>query len=103
MILTFLPPYRFKVNFDTATTQSAINRLIQQTCESESEVLPIEKDNHQDKPTQLDDDDQGDKIKTSGSCALQQDYSESDSIQSTSTSAEFTSSTKKKGFNVYDT
>ena len=49
--------------FDTATTLSAIDRLIQQACESDSEVLPIEQSNQQDIediPTQPDDDDQGD-------------------------------------------
>ena len=92
--------------FDTATTQSAIDRLIQQASESDSEVPPIEQGNQQDiedKPTQPDDDDdQGDKIKTSGPCTSQLGYSESDSIQSTSVSTELTSSTKKKGFSVYD-
>ena len=49
--------------FDTAITQSANDRLIQQACESDSEVLPIEQSNQQDIediPTQPDDDDQGD-------------------------------------------
>ena len=49
--------------FDTATTQSANDRLIQQACESDSEVLPIEQSNQQDIEdilTQPDDDDQGD-------------------------------------------
>ena len=106
LLATLLDP-RFKVNiFDTATTQSAIDRLIQQACESDSEVPPIEQGNQQDiedKPTQPDDDDdQGDKIKTSGPCTSQLGYSESDSIQSTSVSTELTSSTKKKGFSVYD-
>ena len=105
LLATLLDP-RFKVNFfDTATTQSAIDRLIQ-ACESDSEAPPIEQGNQQDiedKPTQPDDDDdQGDKIKTSGPCTLQLGYSESDYIQSTSVSTELTSSTKKKGFSVYD-
>ena len=91
--------------FDTSTSQSAIDRLIQQACESHLEVLPIEQGNQQDienKPTQPDDDDQRDKIKTSGPCTSQLSYFESDSIQSTSTSTEPTSSTNKKGFSVYD-
>ena len=106
LLATLLDP-RFKVNFfDTATIQSAIDQLIQQACESDSEVPPIEQGNQQDiedKPTQPDDDDdQGDKIKTSGPCTSQLGYSESDSIQSTSVSTELTSSTNKKGFSVYD-
>ena len=50
--------------FDTATTQSAIDRLIQQACESDSEILPIEQSNQQDIediPTQPDDD-QGEQV-----------------------------------------
>ena len=80
--------------------------MIQQACESDSEVLSIEQDNQrdiEDKPTQPDDDDnQGDKIKTSGPCTLQLGYSESNSIESYSRSIEPTSSAKKKGFSVYD-
>ena len=42
LLATLLDP-RFKVNFfDTTTTQSAIDRLIKQPCESDSEVLPRE-------------------------------------------------------------
>ena len=105
LLATLLDP-RFKVNFsDTAITQSAVDRLIQQACESDSEVLPIEQSNQQDIediPTQPDDDDQGDKIETSAPCASQLSYSESDSTQSISTYTEPTSSTKEKGFSVYD-
>ena len=97
LLSTLLDP-RFKVKFfDTATTQFAIDRLIQQACESE--VLPMEQDHE---PIQPDDDNQEDMSETSGLCNLQLGYSESDSIQSTSTSTEPTSSMKKQGFSVYD-
>ena len=87
------------------STHSTIDQFIQQACEWDSEVLPIEQGNQldiKDNPTQLDDDDQGDKIKISGPCTSQLGYCESDSIRSTSTSTEPTSSTMKKGFSVYD-
>ena len=79
--------------------------MIQQACESDSEVQPIEQSNQQDIediPSQPDDDDQGDKIKTSGPCDSQLGYSKSDFTQSISTYTESTSSTKEKGFSVYD-
>ena len=102
LLATVLNP-RFKVKFfDTETTQSAIDRLIQRACESDSEVVPMEQGHQQDEPIQPDDDNQGHISETSGSCNSQLGYSESDTIQSTSSSTEPTSSTKKKGFSVYD-
>ena len=99
LLSTLLDP-RFKVKFfDTATTQFAIDQLIQQACESDSEVLPMEQGHE---PIQLDDDNQEDISETSGPCNSQLGYFESDSIQSTSTSTEPTSSMKEKGFSVYD-
>ena len=101
LLSTLLDP-RFKVKFfDTVTIQFAIDRLIQQACESDSEVLPMEQGHE---PIQPDDDNQEDISETSGPYNSQLGYSdsESDSIQSTSTSTEPTSSTKKKGFSVYD-
>ena len=58
-------------------------------------------------PIQPDGDNQGhisecETTQTSGPCNLQLGYSESDSKQSTSASTESTSSTKKKGFSVYE-
>ena len=77
LLSTLLDP-RFKVKFfDTATTQFAIDRLIQQACESDSEVLPMEQGH---KPIQPDDDNQEDISETSGPCNSQLGYSESDSI-----------------------
>ena len=102
LLATLLDP-RFKVKFfDTETTQSAIDQLIQQACESDSEVVPMEQGHQQDEPIQPDDDDQGHISETSGSCNSQLGYSESDTIQPTSSSTEPTLSTKKKGFSVYD-
>ena len=58
----------------------------------------MEQGHQQDEPIQSDDDDddQGHISETSGSCNSQLGYSESDTIQSTSSSTEPTSSTKKK-------
>ena len=86
LLATLLDP-RFKVKFfDTETTQFAIDRLIQQACESDSEVVPMEQGHQQDEPIQPDDDDQGHISETSGSCNSQLGYSESVTIQSTSSS-----------------
>ena len=96
LLATLLDP-RYKVKFlDTATTQSAIDRLIQQACESYSDILPMEQGHQQDELIQPDDDDQGN---TSGPCNSPLSYSQSDSTSSIST--EPTSNTKKKGFSVY--
>ena len=63
----------------------------------------MEQGHQQDEPIQPDDDDQGHISETtSGSCNSQLGYSESVTVQSTSSSTEPTSSTKKKGFSVYD-
>ena len=68
MISTLLDP-RFKVKFfDAATTQFAIDRLIQQAYESDSEVLPMEQGHE---PIQPDNDNQEDMSKTSGQCNSQ--------------------------------
>ena len=59
LLATLLDP-RFKVKFfDTATTQSAIDQLIQQACESDSEILPMEQGHQQDEAIQPDDDNHG--------------------------------------------
>ena len=100
LLATLLDP-RFKVKFfDTVTTQSAIDRLIQQACESHSDILSMEQGHQQDEPIQPDDDDQGNTSETIGPCNSQLDYSEPDSTSGTS--MEPTSNTKKKGFSVYD-
>lgn len=92
---------RFKVKFlGTETTQSVIDQLIQRVCESASEIVPMVQGLQQDEPIQLDDDDQEHVSETSGSCNSQFDYSESDSIWSTSPT-EPTSSIKR-GISVYD-
>ena len=73
LLATLLNP-RFKVNFFvTATTQSAIDRLIQQACGSDTEVLPVEQGNQEieDILTQSDDDDQEETIKTGGVTRIQ--------------------------------
>lgn len=51
--------------FDKATTQSAIDQLIQQAC---SEILPMEQGHQQDEAIQPDDNDQGHTSETSGPC-----------------------------------
>ena len=107
LLATLLDP-RFKVKFfDTATTQFAIDRLIQQACESDSDILPVEQGQQDEavEPIQSDGDNQGhisecETAQTSGPCNSRFGH-ESDSIQS-STSTESTSSTKKKGFSVYE-
>lgn len=52
--------------FDTETTQSAIDQLIQEACESDSEVVPMKQGHQWDEPIQPDDDGDDDQYKEKG-------------------------------------